>query len=98
MPWKVSTVSMRVALVTIVLNLIIIPILGNVGAAIVSSITYFVSMLLVIHLYMQLTKVKANDILIPRKEDFLIILKILNQLFGKVRGFVDGLIPGSYRL
>jgi O-antigen/teichoic acid export membrane protein len=81
LPWKASTISMASAVMTIILDIALIPLLGALGAAVVSSITYAFSMLLAVVLYRRLTGVSTTDILIPKTEDIrLLVENVSNYL------------------
>ena len=79
-PFRVSKVSMISAVATIVLDLMLIPILGNAGASIVSSLTYGIAMLLIVHLYKETVGIGFRRMLIPQKEDFRLLVKVVRHV------------------
>jgi len=62
--------SIACVLVNIVLNIILIPKYGITGAAVASSIAYWVDTIVVLLAFLAISKKKINDILIIKKGDF----------------------------
>lgn len=81
LPWQVSVVSMITALLTVGLSAMLIPIWNSTGAAIVSSITQGISMILAIRLYKRIVGVSFEQLLFPKMEDLYSLYKAVNQ-FG----------------
>lgn len=61
----------------IILNIILIPKYGAIGAAFSSSITYTLGAILFVCHYSRFTKIKLSEILFYKKEDFILILGVL---------------------
>jgi O-antigen/teichoic acid export membrane protein len=74
---KYSITSGVALVLMVVFDVILIPRIGLNGAAIASSISYFVATVFIIYLYVRLTGVSYKALLIPRKSDFAIYKKIL---------------------
>jgi O-antigen/teichoic acid export membrane protein len=83
LPWQVSVVSMVSALISIALCLILIPIWNSTGAAVVSSITYGLSMILAANIYGRRTGVNMSQFLIPKAEDFQWLIKVNSNYIFK---------------
>ena len=88
-PLQISVVSMICAIATIALDLALIPIWGSTGAAVVSSITYALSMVLAINLYRRLVGVRASSILIPKLADLRFFSEVTNYLVLRARRSVS---------
>jgi O-antigen/teichoic acid export membrane protein len=88
-PLQISVVSMICAIATIALDLALIPIWGSTGAAVVSSITYALSMILAINLYRRLVGVRASSILIPKLADLRFFSEVTNYLVLRARRSVS---------
>jgi O-antigen/teichoic acid export membrane protein len=72
------SITSGVALVTMILfDIILIPRVGLKGAAIASSISYFIATAFIIFLYIRLTGNSYKTLLVPQKSDFLIYKKLL---------------------
>ena len=67
------------------LDLLFIPLLGNVGASIVSSITYGLSMILIAFLYKRMVGVGLRDTLVPYKEDFRLLGEVLRHILTRLK-------------
>jgi len=76
LPLRVSMVSVMSALATILLGLILIPIWNAAGAAIVSSISHAITMVLAIGVYNRMIGVNWPQLLVPKQEDINRFLKI----------------------
>lgn len=63
----------------IILNIILIPKYGAIGAAFSSSITYTLGAILFVWHYSRFTKIKLAEILFYKKEDFILILGVLKK-------------------
>ncbi|MGG3467859.1 flippase [Neobacillus pocheonensis] len=79
MPELNMYVSFVNVVLNVVLNLIFIPAIGVTGAAISSSITYFVSFIIKSFIYKSVTKQKFSDFLLIKKEDIALLLKIYRR-------------------
>lgn len=84
LPWQVSVVSMITALLTVGLSAMLIPIWNSTGAAIVSSITQGISMILAIRLYKRIVGVSFEELLFPKMVDVYGLYKAANQFGGSV--------------
>jgi O-antigen/teichoic acid export membrane protein len=81
-------VNMYIAILTfilnIVLNIILIPEYGILGAALASSITYSLSTFVLIFIFLKISKVSITDLFIIKKNDFKYYFKFFNTyLKGK---------------
>ncbi len=85
LPWRVSKISIISAVATVLLDLILIPIWDSTGAAIVSSITYGISMILAVRFYNRMMGVNMGQLLIPKVEDLYSLLKITNHSIVNIR-------------
>ncbi|MDG1279038.1 MAG: polysaccharide biosynthesis C-terminal domain-containing protein [Algoriphagus sp.] len=63
----------------IILNILLIPKYGALGAAFSSSITYTLGAILFVWHYSRFTKIKLTEILFYKKEDFMLILGVLKK-------------------
>ncbi len=69
-------------ILNIILNIILIPLLNEIGASIATMISYFFVTLLFIWYYRRKYKFNLKDILIIKKEDFILLKeKIKTQIF-----------------
>jgi O-antigen/teichoic acid export membrane protein len=84
-PWRISMVSTITVVATAVSGLILIPIWNSVGAAIVSSITQGISMILAVRLYKRMIGVNSAQLLIPTVEDLHSFLRVINHLILNIR-------------
>lgn len=66
-------------LINVILNLILIPERGAVGAALSSTISYTIGAILFIWHYARLTGIKITEILMYRREDFDVIVGVLKR-------------------
>lgn len=71
--------------VTIVLDLILIPRIGIKGAAIASSSAYITSTLIVLAFYTKITESKLKDIIILKREDIILIKDNVNKRLNKFK-------------
>lgn len=67
--------------VCLVFDFILIPPYGNTGAAIATVLSYIISTLFIIIVYIQYTKTSVQDILLMKKEDFLFIKNKISSKF-----------------
>jgi O-antigen/teichoic acid export membrane protein len=80
LPWRISAVSMISAFVMISLDLVLIPRFNSVGAAIASSITHGMSMILAARLYYRITGINPVQVFVPKLEDIRLIFNSVNNL------------------
>ena len=85
LPWKASTISMATAATTILLDMILIPSSGALGAALASTISYALAMLLAVILYRRITGVRVGSMLFPRGEDIRLVIHFASQLLARAR-------------
>jgi 1,2-diacylglycerol 3-alpha-glucosyltransferase len=83
MPLKVSYISMLCAISTVILDLLLIPSLAATGAAITSSITYGMAMILVIFLYSRETGTRPLEVIAPQKEDFQLLFSVVSRSINR---------------
>ena len=79
--------------VNIVSNIILIPRIGIKGAAVSTSISYFVQVVVTLISFKRITGVPAAELLIPRYEDLRLFAGALNRMLtsiGKGRRLSDG--------
>ncbi|MCP4727428.1 MAG: flippase [bacterium] len=69
--------------VTVVLDLILIPEYGIWGAAVASSLSYSCTAIVFVFFYRKKTEFNFSDLLIIKKEDLVYILKMISKLLGK---------------
>lgn len=87
-PWRVSMISMISAVSAVVLGFILIPLWDSTGAAIVSSFTHGIAMILVVRLYTRMIGVRIGQLLIPTREDYYTILRVTNESITNVRQYL----------
>lgn len=71
--------------INILLNLILVPKYGAVGAAISSSFTYILSFIIKVWVYKQVTKLRVCQFLLVNREDFILIKKLLKKVTYKTK-------------
>lgn len=69
LPRKVSQISLITGIVTVILDLILIPLWNATGAALISTITYGFGLILSLMIYKQIVRVKLTNLLIPKSND-----------------------------
>ncbi len=79
LPLRVSMVLVMSTLATVVLGLILIPMWNAAGAAMVSSISHAITMVLAIGVYNHMIGVNWRQLLVPKQEDVRRFLKIAND-------------------
>lgn len=79
-PAKTAWISGVGVIINIVLNLILIPLYGIIGAAIVSSISYIMVVIIIIAVIRNAANLPWSSFIIPTKNDFSIIINRLNAL------------------
>ena len=77
---KLSYIASSMAIFNIILNLILVPKYGITGAALASSLTYFLTFLVVVTLYYFFADKKLYKLFIPTKDDILIFKNLYHQL------------------
>jgi O-antigen/teichoic acid export membrane protein len=85
LPWKASVISIMSAIATITLDIVFIPSMGALGAAMASTVTYALSMLLAVIVYRRITGVKASTILIPNTTDVRLLRNALSRIFFNLK-------------
>jgi O-antigen/teichoic acid export membrane protein len=73
------------AIVTIVGDFLLIPRMGIKGAALVSSIAYIATFLLLLHFFHSYTKASLKEIFFPRREDMLYILQVFKEKLASIK-------------
>lgn len=81
-PWISMKAMIPGLIINIILNVVLIPRYGAVGAALASSISYCIAIILFIHFYSLEIKVGVKEILKYKKTDFVPILNLLKKLKG----------------
>lgn len=66
-------------LINVILNLILIPKQGAVGAAFSSTVSYTLGAVLFIWHYSRFTQIKISEILLYKREDFDVIIRVLKR-------------------
>ena len=84
LPWKVSTVSIISSVITVLLDFLLIPKLGVIGAAIASSVTHCLSMVMIAVVYTRWMHIKMKALLIPGREDFRFLTGFISTVFIKL--------------
>ncbi len=82
------------AAATVLLDILLIPKHGIVGASLASSLAYMCALLVALSAYSRLVGVGARELLVPRLGDLFIFLLELRQMWGKTDGYSTG-PPGS---
>jgi len=62
--------SMTALIANVILNIILIPRMGIVGAALASSISYWLDTLVVLIAYLNISRHSLREVLIIKKDDF----------------------------
>jgi stage V sporulation protein B len=75
--------------VTIVLDFILIPLWGVPGAAVASTVAYWVGFLMALHYYRRVTGFSLRQILIPARGDFSLAYGLLRRRTAGTRNPVD---------
>lgn len=80
---EVGTLGAIVSLiVTIVLDLLLIPKFGIVGASIASSISYSLATLVILVVFLRVTGGNLADVILLRREDILVLHQTFNNMLG----------------
>lgn len=77
-------VAMVSVIFTILLDLLLIPWLGIIGASITSTISYSLSAILSLVLFVRETHISLDRVLIVKREDLEIIIRIIGNLFKSI--------------
>jgi O-antigen/teichoic acid export membrane protein len=85
LPRKVSVISLITAILTIILDMTLIPLMQATGAALVSTITYGIGLILAVIIYRRIVKVRLSDLLIPKVEDLSFFPRVLFSIFNITR-------------
>ena len=94
-PLQISIVSVISALAAISLDWLLIPVWNATGAAVVSSATYALAMLLAAVLYRRLLGVQVNRVLLPRLADLRFISEATSSLLFRLRRSFSGTGSGT---
>jgi O-antigen/teichoic acid export membrane protein len=82
-------INMIIAAITltlnILLNIVLIPRLGIIGASLSSSVTYSLTMIILVILYKRMTGIPFRDLLIARKSDIRYYRQFFDQTFRRER-------------
>jgi O-antigen/teichoic acid export membrane protein len=70
---------------TLVGDFLLIPKMGIKGAALVSSIAYIATFLILLHFFHSYTKASLKEIFSPRKEDMLYILQVFKEKLASIK-------------
>ena len=81
---KVNTIASSLGFIgTIIFDLILIPQHEIIGAAIASSISYFISTIILIYFFIKKSKLKINNIFIIQSKDISLCVSIIKQFSPK---------------
>lgn len=80
LPWRVSKISMMTALSTVVLSVVMIPMWGATGAAVVSSVTQGIAMILAFRVYKRMVGITFAELVVLRMEDLYSIYQAAHRL------------------
>jgi O-antigen/teichoic acid export membrane protein len=75
---------------TILLDFLLIPRWGIIGASIASSIAYTLTFLVVLHFFKKLEKLSFSEIFLPRKKDLVILMEKMKEMIKTIRDFRRG--------
>jgi O-antigen/teichoic acid export membrane protein len=75
---------------TLLLDFLLIPRWGIIGASIASSIAYTLTFLVVLHFFKKLENLSFNEIFLPRKKDFIILIEKMKEMIKAIRDFRKG--------
>ena len=87
-PLYATYTSIITLFITIVLDIIMIPIYSITGAAIASSLAYLFSTGLLIYWFSQETQIKISEIIIPRRSDISQLATLVFQQLTRMRGLL----------
>lgn len=82
-----TVVSTIILVVNVIMNLVLIPMWGVIGASISSSVTYTINAILYAWLLSQEGYVRPIDVLIPKREDFTALYQGLMRLAKRTSSF-----------
>lgn len=85
MPQYPSLTSALALVVTLVGDVLLIPGLGIVGAALASTLAYTVQTIVLLRIYTRLEQVRWRDVLVPRRDDLLFYRRLMVQVRGGER-------------
>ena len=74
-PWIILKIGIPALLINIILNIIIIPLLGGIGAAIATDISYFIALAFTIVYYIRKYNISAYELIILKKDDITLFKK-----------------------
>jgi O-antigen/teichoic acid export membrane protein len=75
---------------TLLLDFLLIPRWGIIGASIASSIAYTLTFLVVLHFFKKLENLSFSEIFLPRKKDFIILMEKMKEMMKAIRNFRRG--------
>lgn len=86
-PFLITPVCIFSIILNLMLNILLIPRLGIIGAAWSLVITYTLNFLITLIIYIRISGNKINDIILIKKSDFLYYKKLLSFVIGKIQNF-----------
>lgn len=86
MPQYPSLTSALALVVTLVGDVLLIPPLGIVGAALASTLAYTTQTIVLLRIYTRLEQVSWRDVLVPRRDDLRLYRRLVTQGWGGGRG------------
>ncbi len=84
-PLYATYTSIITLAITIVLDILMIPVFSIVGAAIASSIAYLFSTGLLIYWFSKETSIKISDVIMPKTSDIKMLAKLFIQLWNRAK-------------
>jgi O-antigen/teichoic acid export membrane protein len=78
-----TVVSTIILVVNVIMNLVLIPTWGVIGASISSSVTYTINAILFAWLLSQEGYVRPIDVLLPKREDFVVLIQGLTRILKR---------------
>ena len=76
--------SLAVLIVTVVLDIVLIPTMGIAGAAIASSISYGVFSIIIAYVFMQMSHLPLKEILIIQRQDLMYLARMLTIMKRRI--------------
>ena len=93
-PLQISIISTLSAIAAISLDWLLIPVWNATGAAVVSSVTYGLAMLLAAYLYHRMLGIQVGKILLPKLADLRFFSDVTSVLIFKLRKSFSGSSSG----
>ncbi|MBC7329548.1 oligosaccharide flippase family protein [bacterium] len=78
--------SLTGSILTILLDFLLIPRWGIIGASIASSIAYSLAFFVILIFFQKLEKISLKDIFLPRKNDLVVLIEKLKEIAKKIKG------------